>query len=42
MTTAQIVETSVTLNKSTIRIHKDDQIPPACEMTPELKPFTVP
>ena len=42
MTTAQVVETSVTLNKSTNRIYPDDQIPPVCEMTPELKPFTVP
>ena len=44
MTTAQVVETSVTVNNnSPIQdyIHPDDQIQPTFEMTPGLKPFTV-
>ena len=44
MTTAQVVETSVTVNNnSPIQdyVHPDDQTQPTFEMTPELKPFTV-
>ena len=44
MTTAQVVETSVTVNNnSPIQdyIYPDDQTQPTFEMTPELKPFTV-
>ena len=44
MTTAQVVETSVTVNNnSPIQdyVHPDDQTQPAFEMTPGLKPFTV-
>ena len=43
MTTAQIVETSVTVNNnSPIQdyIHPDDQTEPTFEMTPGFKPFT--
>ena len=43
MTTAQVVETSVTGdNNSLIQdyVHPDDQTQPAFEMTPEFKPFT--
>ena len=43
MTTAQVVETSVTVNNnSPIQdyVHPDDQIQPF-EMTPGFKPFTV-
>ena len=43
MTTAQVVETSVTINNnSPIQdyVHPDDQTQPTFEMTPELKPFT--
>ena len=43
MTTAQVVETSVTVNNnSPIQdyVHPDDQIQPNFEMTPEFKPFT--
>ena len=43
MTTAQVVETSVTVNNnSPIQdyVHPDDQTQPTFEMTPELKPFT--
>ena len=43
MTTAQVVETSVTANNnSPIQdyVHPDDQTQPTFEMTPELKPFT--
>ena len=43
MTTAQVVETSVTVNNnSPIRdyVHPDDQTQPTFEMTPGLKPFT--
>ena len=43
MTTAQVVETSVTVNNSPIQdyVHRDDQTQPAFEMTPGFKPFTV-
>ena len=43
MTTAQVVETSVTVNNnSPIQdyIHPDDQTQRTFEMTPEFKPFT--
>ena len=43
MTTAQIVEMSVTVNNnSPIQdyIHTDDQTQPTFEMTPGVKPFT--
>ena len=45
MTTAQVVETSVTVNNnSPIQdyVHLDDQTQPTFEMTPGFKPFTVP
>ena len=45
MTTAQVVETSVTVNNnSPIQdyIHPDDEPQPTFEMTPGFKPFTVP
>ena len=44
MTTAQVVETSVTVNNnSPIQeyIHLDDQTQPTFEMTPGFKPFTI-
>ena len=44
MTTAQVVETSVTVNNnSPIQdyAHPDDQTQPTFEMTPGFKPFTV-
>ena len=44
MTTAQGIETSVTVNNnSPIQdyVHLDDQTQPTFEMTPEFKPFTV-
>ena len=44
MTTAQVVEMSVTVNnKSPIQdyVHPDDQTQPTFEMTPGFKPFTV-
>ena len=44
MTTAQVVETSVTVsNNSPIQdyVHPDDQTQPNFEMTPGFKPFTV-
>ena len=44
MTTAQNVETSVTVNNnSPIQdyVHPDDHAQPPYEMTPEFKPFTV-
>ena len=43
MTTAQDVETSVTINNSSIQdyIHPDDQTQPTHEMTPGFKPFTI-
>ena len=43
MTTAQVVETSVTVNNnSPIQdyVHPDDQTQPTFEMTPGIKPFT--
>ena len=43
MTTAQVVETSVTVNdNSPIQdyVHLDDQTQPTFEMTPGFKPFT--
>ena len=43
MTTAQVVETSVTVNNnSPIQdyVHPDDQTQPTYEMTPGFKPFT--
>ena len=39
MTTAQVVETSVTVNNNSPI--QDDQTQPTFEMTPEFKPFTV-
>ena len=44
MTTAQVVETSVTVNNnSPIQdyVHPEDQTPPTFEMTPEFKPFPI-
>ena len=44
MTTAQVVETSVTVNNnSPIQdyVHWDDRAQPTYEMTPGFKPFTV-
>ena len=43
MTTAQDVETSVTINNSSIQdyIHPDDHTQPTHEMTLGFKPFTV-
>ena len=44
MTTAQVVEMSVTVNNnSSIQnyVHPDDQTQPTFEMTPGFKPFTV-
>ena len=44
MTTAQVVETSVTVkNNSPIQdyVHPDDQTDPTFEMTPGFKPFTI-
>ena len=44
MTTAQVVETSVTVNdNSPIQdyFHPDDQTQPTFEMTPWFKPFTL-
>ena len=44
MTTAQVVETLVTLNNnSPIQdyVHQDDQTQPTFEMTPGFKPFTM-
>ena len=42
MTTAQVVEMSVTVNNSPIQdyVHPDDQTQPTFEMTPWFKPFT--
>ena len=39
MTTAQVVETSVTVNNKRDYVHPDDQTQPF-EMTPAFKPFT--
>ena len=44
MTTAQVVEMSVTVNNnSPIQdyVHPDDQTQPTYEMTPGFKPFTI-
>jgi len=44
MTTAQVVETSVTVNNnSPIQdyVHPDDRTQPTFEMTPGIKPFTI-
>ena len=43
MTTAQVVETSVTISNSPIQdyVHPDDHTQPTYEMTPGFKPFTV-
>ena len=44
MTTAEVVETSVTVNNNSPMqdyVHPDDQTQPTSEMTPESKPFTV-
>ena len=40
MTTAQVVETSVTINNNS-PIHPDDQTQPTFEVTLGFKPFTV-
>ena len=42
MTTAEVVETSVTVNNSPIQdyVHPDDQTQPTFEMTPGFKPST--
>ena len=42
MTTAQVVETSVTFNNSPIQdyVHPDGQTQPSFEMNPGFKPFT--
>ena len=40
MTTAQVVETSVTINNNS-PIHPDDQTQPTFEVTLRFKPFTV-
>ena len=42
MTTAQVVETSVTGNNNSptqVYVHPDDQTEPTFEMTPGFKPF---
>jgi len=44
MTTAQVVETSVTVNNNRLiqdYVHPDDQTQPTFGMTPGFKPFTV-
>ena len=44
MTTAQVVETSVTINNNSPvqdYVHPDDEPQATFEMTPWLKPFTV-
>ena len=44
MTTAQVVETSVTVNNNSPvqdYVHPDDQTQPTFEMTPGFKPFTI-
>ena len=44
MTTAQVVETSVTVNNSSPiqdYVHSDDQTQPTFEMTPGFKPFPI-
>ena len=43
MTTAQVVETSLTVNNNSLiqdYVHPDDQTQPTFEMTPGFKPFT--
>ena len=43
MTTAQVVETSVTVNNNSAiqnYVHPDDHTQPTYEMTPGFKPFT--
>ena len=44
MTTAQVIETSVTVNHNgriQDYVHPDDQTQPTFEMTPGFKPFTL-
>ena len=44
MTTPQVDETSVTVNKNSAiqdYVHPDDQTQPTFEMTPGFKPFTI-
>ena len=44
MTTAKVVETSVTVNNNSPiqdHVHPDDQTQPTFEMTPGFKPFRV-
>jgi len=44
MTTAQVVETSVTVNNNRPiqdYVHPDDKTQPTFEMTPGFKPFTL-
>ena len=41
MTTAQVVETSVTVINSLTQDYPDDHIQPTSEITPKLKPITV-
>ena len=44
MTTAKVVETSVTVNNNRPiqdYVHPDDQTQPTFEMTPGFKPFTI-
>ena len=42
MTTAQVVETSVTVNNCPIQdFHPDDHVQSTYEMTPGFKPFTL-
>ena len=43
MTTAQVFETSVTVNRSPIQEydHSDDQVQPTYEMASGFKPFTI-
>ena len=44
MTTAQVVDTSVTVNNNSPiedYVHPDGQTQPTFEMTPRFKPFTV-
>ena len=44
MTTAQVAETSVTVNNNSLiqdYAHPDDQTQPTVETTPGFKPFTV-
>ena len=43
MTTAQVVETSVTVNNSPFQdyFHPDDHVQSTYEMTPGFKPFTL-